>query len=57
MSIKTKERPKTKIEKLKDAGLYGTAKDPFWDREKKMHTCCGSTRAYYHKKGCPACTD
>lgn len=45
----------TQIERLKERGLYGSTADPFWSREKKMHTCCGSTRSYYHKKGCKAC--
>lgn len=47
----------TQIEQLKKDGLYGTAYDPFWDKKKKMHTCCGSTHSFYHKKGCKACTD
>lgn len=47
---------KTQIMLLKEQGLYGSAKDPFWDRKLKRHTCCNSPRAYYHHKGCPACT-
>lgn len=45
----------TQIERLKRDGLYGTAKDPFWNKKTKTHECCGTKRSYYHRKGCPAC--
>ena len=45
----------TQIERLKETGHYGSVKDARWSREKKMHECCGSTRAYYHKQGCELC--
>lgn len=47
----------SQIEALRADGLLGSALDPFWDKELKMHTCCGSTRSYYHKRGCHACRD
>ena len=54
METKTKL---TQIEKLKRDGLYGTTGDPYWDKKKKVHKCCGSTRSYYHLKGCKACKE
>lgn len=50
-----KQTYKKQIEMLKDQGLFGSTKDPFWNKETKTHDCCGSPRAYYHRKGCPAC--
>lgn len=55
--MEVKEKKLTQIELLKEQGLYGTTSDPFWNRKKKVHECCGSTRSFYHKKGCKACTD
>lgn len=45
----------TQIERLKKSGYYGSTKDPYWNKEKKQHDCCGATRAFYHKRGCKAC--
>lgn len=50
-------KAETQVEFLKRRGLYGSASDPLWNRETKRHDCCGATRAYYHKAGCPLCTD
>lgn len=46
------EKPKTQIELLKEKGLYGSTRDPMWNRTTKMHDCCGAKRAYYHNHGC-----
>jgi hypothetical protein len=45
----------SQIEKLKEKGLFGSTLDPLWDGE--MHKCCGSTRSFYHRKGCKLCSD
>jgi len=29
--------------------------EQYWNRKKKIHECCGSTRSFYHLKGCKAC--
>lgn len=46
----------TQIERLKQQGLYGSTRDPYWNRTTKRHDCCGAKRAFYHRKGCKACT-
>lgn len=48
---------KTQIEKLKEDGLYGSVKDPQWNKELQRHDCCGSPRSFYHRKGCPLCRE
>ncbi len=47
----------TQVAFLKLKGLHGSMRDPFWDKKKKMHTCCGSPRSYYHRSGCKACVE
>lgn len=47
---------KTVIEKLKEKGLWGSSKDPYWNKETKRHDCCGSVRSYFHRVGCKICT-
>lgn len=42
------------LDKLRAAGRLGSAGDPMWNG--KMHECCGSKRAYYHREGCKLCT-
>lgn len=49
------EAPKTQLEMLRERGLLGSPLDFSWNG--KMHTCCGSPRAYYHRVGCKACGD
>lgn len=51
----SKQSYQTQIEKLKEQGLYGSRKDPYFDPESGTHKCCGSPRAYYHRAGCPLC--
>lgn len=48
---------KTQIEKLKETGYYGSRKDPQYNKKTGKHDCCGSTRSFYHKKGCPLCRE
>lgn len=43
----------SQIEKLREQGLLGSVEDSKWNG--KMHECCGSTRSYYHRAGCPLC--
>lgn len=45
------------IEELREKGLLGSTSDPFWNPDKGIHECCGSPRSYYHRDGCPACSD
>jgi hypothetical protein len=51
-----KDTYQKQIAKLKEDGLYGSTKDPQYNRVTKKQDCCGSPRAYYHRKGCPLCT-
>lgn len=43
------------LEKLKTKGLYGSRKDPYWNKKRGRHDCCGAKRWWYHKEGCKAC--
>lgn len=42
-------------------GRLGSAKDSTWvpgePRYKGHHSCCGSKRSYYHKRGCSSADD
>lgn len=41
-------------EKMKSEGAYcGSVRDASWDRNVRMHTCCESKKAIYHRAGCP----
>lgn len=51
-----KDTYQTQIQKLKEAGLYGSTGDPQWNPVTRRHDCCGAPRAYYHLKGCPLCS-
>lgn len=50
------EGGESQIEKLRALGLLGSTGDPMWNPATKTHECCGSRKAYYHKKDCPLCT-
>lgn len=45
-------------EKMKAQGAWcGSVKDSSWDRKAKMHKCCKSKHARYHKSACPLRSD
>jgi hypothetical protein len=48
---------KNQLDQLREDGLLGCSEDPFWNPKISRHECCGATRSYYNKKGCPACRD
>lgn len=43
-------------QRLKELGAAGSSAEPTWDREKRVHTCCGSKTKWRHLLSCPRVT-